>query len=113
MSSEISAEEAKKMMESEDVTVVDVRTPSEFEEGHIPGSMLVPMDEFTGHLGKLDGKEPIIMVCERGEASRQAAMLLDAYGGVDGDKVYNLREGLREWGGELVRDGDEETKNGN
>ncbi|MDY7082473.1 MAG: rhodanese-like domain-containing protein [Halobacteria archaeon] len=100
MSKEISVEEAKKMID-EGATVVDVRTPQEFEEGHIPGSIHAPMDEFTNFLGQLEGKEPIIMVCEVGQASRQAGMLADAYGGLDGDEIYNLEDGIVEWDGKL------------
>lgn len=105
MSKEISAEEAQRLIE-EGATVVDVRTPEEYREGHIPGSIHAPMDSFAGNLGELEDREPIVMVCELGEASRQAAMLLDAYGGVDASKVYNLADGLVEWPGELVEDED-------
>lgn len=102
MSSEIDAEEARQLID-DGATVVDVRTQEEFREGHIPGSIHAPMDSFAGHLGEMEGREPIVMVCELGEASRQAAMLLDAYGGVDASEVYNLRDGLVEWDGELVQ----------
>lgn len=100
MSSEIDTEEARQLID-DGATVVDVRTQEEFREGHIPGSMHAPVDSFAAHLGDLEGREPLVMVCEVGEASQQAAMLLDAYGGVDGDMVYNLRDGLVEWPGEL------------
>lgn len=100
MSNEIGVEEAQRLI-SEGATVVDVRTEKEFQEGHIPGSMHAPVDSFAAHLGDLEGREPLVMVCEVGEASQQAAMLLDAYGGVEGDMVYNLRDGLVEWPGEL------------
>lgn len=102
MSNEIGVEQARRLIE-EGATVVDVRTLEEYSEGHIPDSIHAPMDEFAAHLGELEGKEPIVMVCELGEASRQAAMLLDAYGGVDADQVYNLRDGLVEWSDELVK----------
>lgn len=101
MSREISAEEARRLIE-EGATVVDVRTLEEYREGHIPGSLHAPMDSFAAHLGELEGREPIVMVCEVGEASQQAAMLVDAYGGVDEDEVYNLADGLVEWPDELV-----------
>ena len=40
----ITAEEAKEMMDSGDVTVVDVRRAEEYEQAHIPGAVLVPND---------------------------------------------------------------------
>ncbi|MDY6780886.1 MAG: rhodanese-like domain-containing protein [Halobacteria archaeon] len=105
--SEVSVDEAKEMIE-EGATVVDVRTPDEYDRGHIPNSVSAPIDNFAAHLGKLEGREPLVLVCERGEASRQGVSLLQAYGGVDGEQAYNLREGLVEWDGEWEGDSVEE-----
>lgn len=96
MGKEISVKKAKELIEK-GATIVDVREPEEYQEWHIPDSISAPFNKFTGFLGELEGKEPIILVCERGEASRQAAAMLDAYGGINGDKVYNLKDGLKEW----------------
>lgn len=109
MSKEISNEEARDLIER-GAKVIDVREPEEFEKGHIPDSVSVPMDEFTANLGKLEDQEPLILVCERGESSRQAGMLLEAYGGVKSDEVYNLSEGLNEWDGDLVSAEDDEKR---
>ncbi|MFB6284200.1 MAG: rhodanese-like domain-containing protein [Halobacteria archaeon] len=100
MSNEVDVEEARELLD-EGATIVDVRTEEEYAEGHIPESVSTPMPEFTAHLGSLEGLEPILLVCEKGEASRQAGLLLNSYGGVDGEEVYNLSPGLREWNGEL------------
>lgn len=110
MSHEIDVEEAERLIE-EGATVVDVRTEEEFAEGHIPGSVHASMDAFAGNLGRLEAREPMVLVCEIGEASGQAALLLDSYGGVDGDEVYNLAEGLEAWEGDLV-DGDGDATDG-
>lgn len=101
MSHEIDVEEAKRLIE-EGATVVDVRTDEEFAAGHIPDSVHASMDAFAAHLGALEGREPMVLVCEIGEASGQAARLLDSYGGVEGDDVYNMAGGLEAWDGELV-----------
>lgn len=96
MSKEISVQKAKELIKK-GATVVDVRDKNEFEKSHIPNSISAPFDKFAGFLGELEGKEPILLVCEKGEASRQAALMLDAYGGINGDEVYNLSEGLKAW----------------
>lgn len=43
----ISQEDAKKMMDNEDVIILDVREQSEFEEKHIPGAVLLPVGTIT------------------------------------------------------------------
>lgn len=46
--------------------LVDVRTPSEFATGHIPGATNIPMDQIGSQLGDLDHRMPLILVCQAG-----------------------------------------------
>lgn len=41
-------------------TLLDVRQPSEYEKGHIPGAKLIPLPELAGRLGELDPRKPVI-----------------------------------------------------
>ena len=43
---------------AEDITVLDVRQPSEYERNHIPGSVLVPLPQLSERLGELDADKP-------------------------------------------------------
>ena len=41
-------------------TLLDVRQPSEYEKGRIPGAKLIPLPELAGRLGELDPRKPVI-----------------------------------------------------
>jgi rhodanese-related sulfurtransferase len=41
-------------------TLLDVRQPSEYEKGRIPGSKLIPLPELAKRLGELDRRKPVI-----------------------------------------------------
>lgn len=74
----ISAEEAKERMDAGDVIVLDVRTPEEFEEGHIQGAILLPDYEIVGKAETvLPDKDTVILVyCRSGNRSEMAAKKL-------------------------------------
>ena len=47
--------------------LLDVRTPQEFNESHVPNSTLIPMDEIPTNLEKLKKiKKPILIICRSG-----------------------------------------------
>ena len=41
-------------------TLLDVRQPSEYEKGRIPGAKLIPLPELANRMGELDPKKPVI-----------------------------------------------------
>jgi len=61
----------KKIMaeEPDSVTVVDVRDPEEFSEGHIPGAMNLPLENFAAGSGALDKEKKIVVYCNSGGRS--------------------------------------------
>lgn len=85
---------------TEDLRIVDIRSPTAFAQGHIPGSDNVPAGELTDRVAELDGADRVVTVCPHGEASVQAARLIAAYEGVEG-RVESLRGGLEAWDGPL------------
>jgi rhodanese-related sulfurtransferase len=60
--------------------LVDVRTPSEFTEGHVKGSINIPLDQVANQLDKFKEKEQIIVFCRSGNRSGQAKMILEQNG---------------------------------
>ncbi len=64
----------------EGVYTVDVRTPEEWDEGHIPGATLIPLSELVERSGELPKGEPILLYCRSGNRSLQAMNLLAAEG---------------------------------
>ncbi len=57
---------------TEFITIVDVRDPEEFEEGHIPGSINIPVASFASKSDVLDKKKKIIVYCNSGGRSYNA-----------------------------------------
>src|SRR5262245_38032258 len=80
------------------VTIVDVRTPGEHAElGHIPGSLLIPVDLIASAPAVLpDHAGTVLVYCEHGVRSRAASSLLAAAGV---GEVLNLAGGLAPWSG--------------
>ena len=58
--------------EKADLTVVDVRDKEEFSEGHIPGSINIPVATFASQSGQLDKKKKIVVYCNSGGRSYNA-----------------------------------------
>ena len=63
----LNAEELKeKIRNSEDITILDVRTKKEYENGHIKGAMLISIDELRNNIDKLNAGDQIIIYCKTG-----------------------------------------------
>ena len=60
------------------VTILDVRTPAEFAQVHIPGSYNVPLDQIAEHASRLTAAigDPVVLVCRSGMRARQAEQAL-------------------------------------
>ena len=52
--------------------VLDVREPSEYVAGHVPGAKLVPLGSLPDRIGELPRQEPIYVICASGSRSRTA-----------------------------------------
>jgi phage shock protein E len=60
--------------------LVDVRTPGEFAEGHVKGSVNIPLDKVQVQLAKFKNKKNIIVFCRSGARSSQAKNILQQNG---------------------------------
>lgn len=97
----ISPDLAKEMIDSgEELILVDVRTASEFKQGHIPGAILIPNETISSTPpSELPDKEALILVyCRSGNRSAQAARKLVAMGYIN---VYDFG-GINSWPYEVV-----------
>ena len=97
----ITMDEAVAMMERESgYIILDVRTPEEFAEKHIPNAINVPNETIgTGEISQLPDKDQLIMVyCRSGRRSKEAAKKLVKLG------YTNIVEfgGILDWKGETV-----------
>jgi len=74
--------------------VVDVREPWEYQQGHIPGAILMPLGQLSSRLNELDLEKPVAVICATGNRSQSASALL----GQKGFKtVYNVVGGTMQW----------------
>ena len=71
----ITAEEAKQMMDEGNATVVDVRTAEEYAAGHIPGSILIPVEAIgdTKPVERPDTEAVLLGHCRTGIRSKRAS----------------------------------------
>jgi len=76
---EIDIESAARAL-ADGAQLVDVREPSEFRQGHVPGAVNLPMSSLTRHLGELDRDRPVLVVCGSGNRSRAMVDVLAAAG---------------------------------
>ena len=80
----ISAKEAYHLLEKDDdnVTLLDVRTPQEFQSGHIPHAKLIPLDLLSDNLSKLknEKEKQIVVYCLTGSRSVRASRILESHG---------------------------------
>lgn len=100
---QISMEEAVSMMETEtDYIILDVRTPEEFAEKHIPNAINVPNEVIgTEEIVELPDKDQLILVyCRSGNRSKQASEKLVALGYTN---IYEFG-GINDWTGETASD---------
>ena len=94
---EISPQEASKLFTNETAVIVDVRTQAEWDAGHIPGAVHIPLSEVKGRLDEFkafEGQE-IVMQCRSGKRSAAAGKILLSAGYED---VSNLTGGINAWG---------------
>lgn len=98
---QLTAAQAKARMDSGDeVIILDVRTPEEYAQGHIPGAVLLPVTSIGSDTAKLlpDKDAEILIYCRSGNRSRQATNMLVDMGYT---AVYDFG-GINSWPYEVV-----------
>lgn len=101
----VNVEEAKKMVEKEDLFVLDVRTPSEFNSSHIKGATLIPVTNASGsslspdnlleaRVDEVPKNKKILVYCRSGHRSVSASKILLNAGY---EQVYNMEGGINAW----------------
>ena len=95
----ITTDEAIYMMATQDVLIVDVRTPAEFSSGHIPGAISLELNEirFVVNYVIPDVNQTILVYCRSGVRSAEASAILAEMGYRN---VYDFG-GILSWTGEI------------
>ena len=74
--------------------MLDVRTPEEWDAGHIPGATLIPLDQIALRFGELPADQEIVIYCRSGNRSAQALSILNEEGFSD---IYSMDGGINDW----------------
>ena len=85
---------SKKMAAGEDILLVDVREPVEYEICSLP-SILIPLAEIPKQLKKIPQNKPVVLVCHHGFRSAQALQYLQHRYGYQ--NLLNLKGGIHAW----------------
>lgn len=93
---EVSSKEAAELIESEQPIILDVRTPQEYQRGHLPNSLLIPVQELQKRRQELgaDYNREILVYCATGNRSTVASKILIDSGF---KHVVNMRGGIYDW----------------
>jgi len=90
---DIDIQEAQKRI-NEGAVLVDVREQNEYDEAHIPGSVLLPLSQLAERFEELPKDKPLVMQCRSGARSGRAAEFLLQNGYSD---VVNMAGGIMAW----------------
>jgi rhodanese-related sulfurtransferase len=90
----ISAAQARDLVSSGAVDVVDVRESHEWSSGHIPGARLVPLEQLRTNPKATLTRDGVLFVCAAGTRSQTAARIAASAGL---KTIYNLNSGVRGW----------------
>jgi len=92
---DVTVAEAKALIEERpDMAILDVRTPSEFDDGHIEGAINIPVDDLTRRLDELSKDDELLVYCRTGNRSARAVGILNDGGFT---KIFHMDEGITGW----------------
>ena len=90
---DISYRELQSLMKTQNIVLMDVRSGQEYEEGHLDGTINIPVYNIEKDIAKhvKNKEDTIILYCSSGSRSKQAKEILEKLGY---SEVYNLKEGI-------------------
>ena len=94
LADEVDVHTVASVKDQPDVYLIDVREQWEYDEGHIPGVTLIPMNEVPNRLTEIPTDQEVIVTCRSGNRSGQVTNYLRQQGF---DNVHNMSGGIVEW----------------
>jgi len=92
---DVTVQEARRLIEDKpDLVLLDVRTESEYEEGHIEGAVNIPVQELSVRFDELSPEDELLVYCRTGNRSAQAVDILLDLGFT---KIYHMDAGITGW----------------
>ena len=97
---DISVDEALRLWQNKEAIIIDVRTPGEYRDGHIPGVVNIPLDELEKRIGEIPKDKKVVLICRTGSRRAQGTRLLRSKGF---NNVYNSTGGMSTWKGPVEK----------
>ena len=97
---DVSVDEALRLLQAKEGVLIDVRTPAEYREGHIPGVANIPLDELEKRLGEIPKDKKVVLICRTGNRSAHGTKFLRSKGF---DNVFNSTGGMSTWKGPVTK----------
>ncbi len=88
------AEAASMIKDKKDLQLIDVRTPSEYADGHLAKAKLIPLQEIESRLSEIDKSKPILLYCRSGHRSGNALKILVGKGYT---QAKHMEGGINAW----------------
>lgn len=85
---------------TENVNIIDVRTPEKFASAHIDGAINLPLSQLEESLDQLDKNKHYFVICQAERFSRQGTEILNN----NGFEATNVTAGMNDYPGETVSD---------
>ena len=89
---EVSVDELAALIE-EGIVLIDVRSPEEYAEGHVPGARLLPLDQVGERAGEVPDDRDVYLICRSGGRSARALGILNTHG----RRGFNVAGGTLGW----------------
>ena len=97
---EITATQLKERLDrGDDIQIIDVREPNEYEAARIPDSKLIPLREVVTRMSEIDPARETVVHCKMGGRSSKAIEVLRRSGFTG--KLLNLKGGITAWSNDV------------
>ena len=97
---DVSVGEALRLWQNKEAILIDVRTPAEYRDGHIPGVANIPLDELEKRVSEVPKDKKVVLICRTGNRSAEGTKLLRKKGLAN---VYNSTGGMTTWKGPVTK----------
>ena len=97
---DVTVQEAQRLWETKEAILIDVRTPGEYQDGHIPGVANIPLDELEKRIGEIPKDKKVVLICRTGNRSAQGTKFLRSKGM---SNVFNSTGGMSTWKGPVKK----------
>lgn len=95
---ELSVTELKEALDNDELLLIDVREPWEYQLVHIEQSLNLPLGQLPQLIADLEPSQPIALLCHHGMRSAQALAWLSQQGF---EQLYNVQGGIDAWAREV------------